>query len=479
MTDPLDIPLPALSETELEILRLVATGATNREIAHARHISEATVKKHLTNINVKLGTGNRTEAMRRALEMGLVSVEGPAERSEARADGLAAREADVARRLAEELERTRQRTRHTLRVLIVAIVLLLLLSGTLAYVLVDSPPPGRPTPTPPAAAVTDQPFWIPGARLLGGPRAGLAMATVGTTVYAIGGGTDRGVLSDTLRYERGLVNQWRPETPKPTAVRDIAAVVIEDRIVVPGGCTADGRATGVVEIYDPATRTWTAGTPLPKPVCGYGLAVLEGRIYLFGGRSGDDVRTATDEVWTYRLGDAAWAPVAEVDRMPQPRADMAVATIDKSIHILGGRDPSGERWPDHWIFRPFAASKWDTSSGLRLPEGRAGHVAAGIVHPGETGARRWIYVVGGGWDASLQPGALLLELGTGDAWRAFADLGTVTAGHTPQRGASLTIRDAGGQLFLAGGQTAEGRRLDRTHILNLNPTNMPDVGAGE
>lgn len=477
MPEPLDLPEPPLSETELEIMRLVATGATNREIAHARHISEATVKKHLTNINLKLGTGNRTEAVRRALEAGLVRVEAPAEPRAARGDGAAA-DAEVARRLAEELERTRMRTR---RFLVLAIGLVLLLSGTLAYVLVDSPDPVvRPTPAPAVAEPlpSGQPFWIPGAPLLGGPRAGLALATVGSTVYAIGGGTDRGVLSDTLRYERGLVNQWRPESAKPTAVRDVAAVVIENRIVIPGGCTADG-ATSAVEFYDPATRTWSAGAPLPKPVCGYGLAVLQGRIYLFGGRSGDDAAGATDEVWTYRLGDAAWAPVAEVDRMPQPRADMAVAVVDESIHLLGGRDPSGERWPDHWIFRPFAASKWDTSSGLRLPEGRAGHVAAGIVHPGVPRARRWIYVVGGGWDAALQPGALLLDLDAGESWRAFADLGTFTAGQTPQRGASLTMRDSGGQLFLAGGQTAAGRRLDRVHILNLNPTNMPGVGAGE
>lgn len=475
MTDPHDIAPAALSDTEIEILRLVATGATNREIGRARHISEATVKKHLTNINLKLGTGNRTEAMRRALELGLVSVETPVDRVDSGGEGIRSAGGDEARRLAEELERARQRSRHTIRGLVVTSGLVLLLGFALAYVLVREPAAGtnRPAAVPTAALAAGQPFWIPAAPLSGGPRSGLALATVGNTVYAIGGAGESGVRPDTLRYERGLVNQWKPEPPKPTAVRDIAAAVVEERIVVPGGCRDDGAAVDVVEVYDPATRTWSTGPRLPEPRCGYGLAVLDGRVYLFGGRKGDDVATATDDIWTYRLGDAAWVAVPEIDRLPQRRADLAVAVVERAIHVLGGRDPSGELWPDHWVYRPFAPSKWDTASGARLPQGRAGHVAAGLVHAGVPQARRWIYVIGGGWDANVQPGAILLELDGDGVWRPFADLGSVTAGQTPQRGAGLTVRNAGGQLFLGGGRTAEGGLLDRTHILNFSPPSTP------
>lgn len=479
MTDPHPFPSTALSDTEVEILRLVATGATNREIGRARHISEATVKKHLTNINLKLGTGNRTEAMRRALELGLVSVDTPVDRDASAADGARSAHDDVARRLAEELERARQRSRHTGRGLVVASGLVLLLGFALTYVLVREPAgvAPRPVAAPTAVVAAGQPFWIPAAPLSGGPRSGLALATVGNTVYAIGGEGPSGVRGDTLRYERGLVNQWKPEPAKPTAARDIAAAVVEERIVVPGGCGADGRALDVVEVYDPATRTWAGAPSLPEPRCGYGLAVLDGRIYLFGGRASDDPGTAADDIWTFRLGDAAWVPVADVDRMPQPRADLAVAVVERAIHVLGGRDPSGEAWPDHWIFRPFAPSKWDTSSGVRLPQARAGHVATGLVQAGSPQARRWIYVVGGGWNANVQPGAILLELDGDAGWRPFADLGNVTAGQTPQRGAGLTVRNAGGQLFLGGGQTADGEPLDRTHILNLGSENMPAPGG--
>ena len=59
-------PATALSPREIEILRLLATGATNRRLAQALFISEATVKTHLVNIYAKLGVDNRTQAIDRA-----------------------------------------------------------------------------------------------------------------------------------------------------------------------------------------------------------------------------------------------------------------------------------------------------------------------------------------------------------------------------------------------------------------------------
>lgn len=468
MSDP-PTPVP-LSETELEILRQVATGATNREIGRTRHISEATVKKHISNINLKLGTGNRTEAVRRALEMGLVVVETPADQ-EARSEDARDREADAAetRRLAEELERARRRHRRIVRGLSAAALLLLVLTAAATYVAARRPA-AEPTPrATPAVAAETAAFWVPAGRLPS-PRSGHALAELGNTVFAIGGQDARGVLSETLRYEQGLVFQWRAETPKPSAVRDIQAVVVEERIVVPGGCTESGQATAAVEVYDPAARTWSQAAPLPEPVCGYGLAAVEGRIYLFGGRRSADPASTTDAVWTYRLGDPAWEPAADVDRLPQPRADLSAVVVNApkaTVHLLGGRDARGELWPDHWLYRPFDPAKWDTSGGRPLPEGRAGMVAAGIERPGGASPRRWLYVLGGGWDSPVEPASLVLSLDGDAGWQPFVELGGPTAGLTPQRGAALVTRFAGGQLFLAGGQTSGGELIDRTSILNL------------
>jgi DNA-binding NarL/FixJ family response regulator len=61
-----------LSPRELEILRLLATGATNREIASQLVLAEGTVKNHVTNILNKLGVSDRTRAALRARELGLL-----------------------------------------------------------------------------------------------------------------------------------------------------------------------------------------------------------------------------------------------------------------------------------------------------------------------------------------------------------------------------------------------------------------------
>jgi DNA-binding NarL/FixJ family response regulator len=64
-------PLTTLSERECEVLRLLARGMTNSQIASALGIREATVKAHLTRVYQVLGVPDRTSAALRARELGL------------------------------------------------------------------------------------------------------------------------------------------------------------------------------------------------------------------------------------------------------------------------------------------------------------------------------------------------------------------------------------------------------------------------
>jgi len=61
-----------LSDREVEVLTLMASGATNREIASSLVVSTETVKRHAANIFRKLGVRNRTQAAQRGRELGLV-----------------------------------------------------------------------------------------------------------------------------------------------------------------------------------------------------------------------------------------------------------------------------------------------------------------------------------------------------------------------------------------------------------------------
>jgi ATP/maltotriose-dependent transcriptional regulator MalT len=65
-------PDVTLTARESEVLTEVAKGGSNREVADAVHLSEATVKSHLVIVFHKLGVKSRTEAVARARELGLL-----------------------------------------------------------------------------------------------------------------------------------------------------------------------------------------------------------------------------------------------------------------------------------------------------------------------------------------------------------------------------------------------------------------------
>jgi DNA-binding NarL/FixJ family response regulator len=70
------LPLPALAEPisdrEIEVLRLLAAGASNQEIAEQLIVALNTVKRHVSNIMGKLGAENRAQAVIKARQLGLI-----------------------------------------------------------------------------------------------------------------------------------------------------------------------------------------------------------------------------------------------------------------------------------------------------------------------------------------------------------------------------------------------------------------------
>jgi len=78
--ESIDSPqLGDLTERELEVLRLLATGLSNREIVAALYIGDATAKTHVSRVLTKLGVRARVQAVVLACEAGVVRPGSPSE----------------------------------------------------------------------------------------------------------------------------------------------------------------------------------------------------------------------------------------------------------------------------------------------------------------------------------------------------------------------------------------------------------------
>ena len=69
-----DSLIEALTAREQEVLQLMAQGLANKQIALSLGISDHTVKFHLSSLYSKLGSSSRTEAVKRGIELGLISL---------------------------------------------------------------------------------------------------------------------------------------------------------------------------------------------------------------------------------------------------------------------------------------------------------------------------------------------------------------------------------------------------------------------
>jgi DNA-binding CsgD family transcriptional regulator/N-acetylneuraminic acid mutarotase len=393
----------SLSDREIEVLKLVATGATNQQIARALVISPNTVKVHLRNIFEKLGVQSRTEATMEAVRRGLVAVPGavaPLEPAAGDAMPTAAAVANVAPTpeprtpVIVELPVAARRPvagwqRVYLLAACLAVIAIALTPGwwrarSQASTLTPLSDMGQAQVAP--APRSDVARWAVQAALPAG-RSRLALVSDGKKLYAVGGETAAGITGAMTLYDPRS-NGWLPGADKPTAVSNVAAVFLNDRIYVPGGTTASGGVTNVLERYDPSTEKWEVRASLPISLTAYGLAALGDKIYLFGGWDGKRYRA---ETYVYDPARDAWATAAP---MPEPRAFMGAAAAKDSIYVVGGHDGKRELAS---VLRYDPADEgtevgpWSSRAPLSRPRGGLGLTAIG----------NRLYAVGGGWETPL------------------------------------------------------------------------------
>ena len=324
-----------LSEREREILRLVATGASNKEIAQQLFISANTVKVHLRNIFAKIEVASRTEAAMYAVNTGLVEgavrlkneTEEQPEQTGSSVDEPPAAQAEIPPTLLRRLAESR---RFGIWAGMAAGLLLALVSLVIYQ---RSQAPSTPPAT--APAVTSIPV-LPGWQSLAPmPTARYALAVVAqeNLIYAIGGMGADGVSGEVEVFDP-TSNSWDRRARKPAPVYEIGAVALGDKLYVPGGRLDEKTLTDRLEIYDPKNNTWEQGAPLPVPLSAYALAAFDGRMVVFGGWDG---KTYRNNVYSY---DPALDQWNELTGMPTGRGYAGAAIAGSKIYVIGGLNAS-------------------------------------------------------------------------------------------------------------------------------------------
>lgn len=388
--------LPVLSERELDIMREVVTGASNREIARTLDISPNTVKVHLRNIYEKLGVASRTEAALSVLRQGLVVVEGvvlpepgypapreaePDEGEEPPPAALPAlseeQEADKGEEpppaalapprpvlVPEVIVPPRPAALPGWLTPVLALTVFLLLGVVGVLVLRPSPPPATPT----TLSTPDR--WQPLAPLPEARRRAV-VANVGGTLLLVGGEGAEGTGAGLWRYDPARALWTRGAAP-PQPMRAAPLTVAGGSLYMAGGLDGSDAPTDFVQRYDPAADEWDEATPpLPRPLARSALAAFEGALFLFGGWDGSAMQ---ESVYRYVPGEEAWE---EVGTLPTPRADLAAATLQEGIVLVGGTDEQGKPLDSVLYFDPRATEPFRAAAPLPQPEGAPVLVALG------------------------------------------------------------------------------------------------------
>jgi DNA-binding CsgD family transcriptional regulator len=373
-----DRNLIELSERELEILRLVATGASNKEIAQQLTISANTVKVHLRNIFNKIGVASRTEAAMYCVRQGLVEsiqpipVEIADIEPEVQTDDQAQVLLDAGRTLLVTEPTFTDQSRR--RVMLAAVAMLGLALTVLLVVFYSNSASQATVPTQSNLPVDIPPTNIRWMTLAGltEPRHSLAVAAVDNFIFAIGGENESGVSGLVERYSIEA-DRWEAAQPKPVAVSEAGAAVIGGLIFVPGGRTASGEPTELFEVYDPRQDHWEKRASMPKALSAYALTVFEGRLYLFGGWDGQQY---VERVYEYDPTSDSWQ---EMSPMPTRRGYAGAAVVERKVYVLGGYNGS-QPLSVNEVYSPDmdrqGEQPWETE--LSMPESRYGMAVTSI-----------------------------------------------------------------------------------------------------
>ncbi|MDN5859783.1 MAG: DUF1668 domain-containing protein, partial [Pseudonocardia sp.] len=300
------------------------------------------------------------------------------------------------------------------------------------------------------------------------PRHGLALAAVGTTVYAFDGAAKPSHDASTAIAESLVLPPrrlapaaaWRAVGDAPIARQFAGSAVVNGRMWVVGGLTAN-EATAAVYAYDVAINRWTQGPDLPIPLHHVMAVNFKEELWVLGGwtpADGNPSGRTSDRVFALRGG--AWV---EMPKLLRPRVAAAAAVAGGKIVVFGGQT-NGQLTAQTEVFDGTA---WTDAAPIPTPRE---HIA------GSTDGT-FVFAVGGRQLSSSKNSAALERYDP--ATNTWTELPPMP---TPRGGAAAACFD--GRLVVAGGEeptrvlgVVEAFDVDTGLWTTLAPLGTPRHGA--
>ncbi len=391
----------SLSKRELDVIRCMADGSSNKEIAAELFISQNTVKVHLRNIYAKLGVSSRTEAAKVAIQQGAIEShikpEEPVEVSVVEEPIVEEPIVEEAEPVVEEESITPPPDPQPQATAIPdppkshwrLYAILAALAGMMAIIVIfavqqqNAQQAEALPPLPTAVPFNNTPIgdsaWSR-SRPLSQAKAHMAMTAIGLDIYMIGGETgegDEAIVDGTVQRFNSGTKVWEAVADKPTAVSDATAASLFGEIYVAGGGLGDGEVTAVVEAYSPANDAWRPVASLPEPLSG-GLTLSDGSyLYHIGGWNGADY---VNTIYLYDAAADSWRPLPS---MSHARAFTAGAQMTGRLFVVGGTD--GENSLATCEVFSTVDEEWAACADMLLPR----------MGGGGTAVLNKLYIIGG------------------------------------------------------------------------------------
>lgn len=370
-----------LSEREMEVARLLATGASNAEIARDLVISPHTVKVHLRNIFEKLQVNSRTEASMVLVQRGWIVVPGALVETSAEPAPPPLPEPAPLNHTPAHLP-VWQRAYLVGALMLCLLLLLAPYAGALMNDATDLLTNADLTRSVPPVAQLEPRWQV--RTPLPQPLGRHALVNLTGRLVRLGGETIDGVAVDAVQFFDEQSNRWVALAPLPTPLANLAAASLGATLYVAGGSQqATANASPLSDQllrYEESFDTWVVANQLPYAVAGAALVADETALYLIGGWDGQHMR---NEIWRYSPGaQSGWELVG---RLTKGRAFLGAAAVHDALYIAGGYD--GVR--ESALLERFTPATGETHELAPMATPRGG---LSLVYDGVT-----LYAIGGGW----------------------------------------------------------------------------------